>query len=76
MRLGWEGVLLVAAEDIESCAGQKVVFWVEVDAVFADAMVGYGAVEGGGVGSGLRVDGHSELEVHRQGEADDIEAWA
>ena len=76
VRLWWEGMFFVAAEDVEGGPGEEVVLWVKVDVGGADAVVGDGAIEWDGwVG---RTGGHGdfELEVHRQCEADDIEARA
>lgn len=70
-----EDALAVAAEDVEGNFRDEVDLWVEGDVWCALALVGYAAVEreGGGFGG---VDGDFQLEVHREGEADDIEARA
>ena len=70
-----EDALAVAAEDVECNFRDEVDFGVEGDVGRALALVGYAAVERerGGIGG---VDGDFQLEVHREGEADDIEARA
>lgn len=64
---GRKGTLGVTAEDVEGCAGDEVVGWVEVDRVGAYARVGYCAVErvrGGGRGGVCWFSGDTDFEVH------------
>lgn len=70
-----EDTLAVAAEDIECDFRDEVDLWIERHVGRALALVGYAAVERerGGFGG---VDGDLQLEVHRESEADNIEARA
>lgn len=70
-----EDALAVAAEDVERDFRDEVDFRVEGDVGRAFALVGYATVERerGGFGG---VDADLQLEIHRQGKADDIEARA
>lgn len=78
VRLDGECALVVAAQDVEGDAGEQVALRVEADvrAALALALVGDAAVEGL-LGARLgAIDGDVQLEVDRQGEADDVEARA
>jgi len=76
MGLDGEAALVVTTQDVEGDAGEQVDFGVEADIprVFALALVRDPAVERV-VGLLLgTVDGDMQLQVHGQGQADDVEA--
>lgn len=78
VRLSGEGALVVASQHVERDARDEVAGGVERDVarVLALALVGEAAVERVRRGADGAVDGHGELEVDGQGEADDVEARA
>lgn len=77
MRAGWKGPLIVAAEDVECCASEKVVGRIEVDVLSANTSVRYGTIQRVGRHVGfIRVYGDANFKVHGQSKTDDIEARA
>ena len=76
MSLDGEAALVVAAEDVESNTGDKVHLGIQADILLALALVGDAAVKRLVRGRLGAVDGDMELQVHGQGQADDVEAGA
>lgn len=76
MSLDGEAALVVAAEDVESNTGDQVDLGIQADILLALALVRDAAVQRL-VRSRLgAVDGDMELQVHGQGQANDVEAGA
>jgi len=78
MGLTGKGALVVAAQHVQGDTGEQVDLRVKRDLVGALALtlVGDAAVERVCRRLFGTVDGNVQLQIHRQGEADDVEAWA
>lgn len=76
MGLGGEVALVVAAKDVESHAGNEVHLGIQADVLLSLALVGDAAVQRLVRRRLGAVDGDMELQVHGQGQANDVEAGA